>query len=63
MKERIYQDGELNIDDRDSADYSRLIDEAERRAAYQSANVERRNRLADEYEPEVEDNYDISQDL
>lgn len=62
MKERIYQDGELNFDDRDSKDYSNMIDrveEAKVRAA-QSTGI---SRLAREYEPEEEDNYDISQDL
>lgn len=63
MKERIYQDGEINVEDRDSSDYEAMIAEAESRAAYQSANVARHSRLADEYEPEPEDNYDYSLDL
>lgn len=63
MKERIYQDGEINFDDRDASDYEEMIAQAETRAAYQSANVERRSRIAEEYEPEIEDDYDISQDI
>lgn len=62
MKERIYQDGELNFDDRDSKDYSDMIDRVEE-AKVRAAQSTGTSRLAREYEPEEEDNYDISQDL
>ncbi len=62
MKERIYQDGELNFDDRDSKDYSNMIDRVEE-AKVRAAQSTGTSRLAREYEPEEEDNYDISQDL